>query len=114
MTKQDPKEWFDQFPPNALMDQHRQWCARHWAPCPTFGANGIAASAHLMSLFIERVLDPAGIRGSDWEQANAKLDEIGRLCCWLGDDEMYAVWGRFPPAGHTSIHSQWPADEDRS
>jgi hypothetical protein len=102
MADLSPSEWFDQFPPNPEMDQHGQWCARHWAPCPVLHANGIQATLLVMEQFLERVLAPAGITPSDFEAANVKLAETGRLCCWLGDEEMYRIWGQCPPVsqGH--------------
>jgi hypothetical protein len=95
---QSPTEWFDQFPPNEAMDNHTQWCARHWGPCPFFGANGIAALLEVVSIFVEEVVVPAGITPTDHVLGNQKLQETGRLCCWLGDERMYEIWGRHPPA----------------
>lgn len=96
---QNPKEWFDQFPPNPAMDGHEQWCARHRGPCPTYGANGMGAAVEVMQLFAEEVLIPAGLtpEGSTAEQKNQKLRETGKLCCWLGDERMYKIWGHWPP-----------------
>jgi len=98
-------DWFDQFvgrDHDPRMDRHHQWCWRHWAPCPELGANGIMASTMVMQKFIDRVLLPAGILPSQDAhyavRANALMSEKGRLCCWLGDDEMYAIWGECPPA----------------
>lgn len=95
--KQNPTEWFNQFPPNPAMDDHRQWCARHWGPCPEYGANGLGASLEVMTIFISEVLVPTGIDTVNAKQANAKLEETGLLCCWLGDERMYEIWGRYPP-----------------
>ena len=94
-----PGQWFDQFPPQPKMDGHAQWCGRHWAPCPVFRANGLQAAAAVLNEFVARVLAPAGIGPRDFEAANAKLAETGKLCCWLGDEEMYRIWARCPPAG---------------
>lgn len=93
-----PTEWFDQFPPDSRMDGHEQWCARHWAPCPRMYRNGILASTMVMEQFISRVLIPADIKPNETDRARAKLQETGRLCCWLGDEEMYAIWVQCPPA----------------
>ena len=92
-----PTEWFDQFPPNPAMDGHEQWCARHWAPCPELHANGVGASTEVFQLFLDRVIVPAGISPANADAANAKLSETGRLCCWLGDEKMYEIWGHWPP-----------------
>lgn len=98
-----PTEWFNQFGPNPAMDGHTQWCARHWGPCPEMGANGMGASLELMRIFTEEVLIPSNIGPREFELANEKLKEVGRLCCWLGDERMYEIWGRFPPAGLARI-----------
>lgn len=93
-----PKDWFDQFGPNPAMDGHTQWCARHWGPCPELHANGIGASLEVMKIFTDEMLVANGISPRNAAKANAKLEETGLLCCWLGDDRMYEIWGRFPPA----------------
>ncbi len=93
-----PTEWFDQFPPNPAMDGHDQWCARHWAPCPVLHANGVGAATEVMQRFVEQVLVPAGISPRNTGAANARLAETGKLCCWLGDEQMYEIWAHWPPA----------------
>ena len=94
-----PAEWFDQFPPNPAMDGHEQWCARHWAPCPCLGANGIGASAEVMQIFVSEMAP----KGSHSPAAmNRHLHNAGRLCCTLGDERMYEIWGRWPPAASES------------
>lgn len=102
MPDLNPEQWFDQFARlehDPRMDSHDQWCWRHWAPCPVMHANGIQAAAMVMDEFLHRVLVPAGIGPRDFAAANAKLAEVGRLCCWLGDEEMHRIWGKCPPAG---------------
>lgn len=89
-------EWFDQFP-DAPDWQHDQWCARHWAPCPILGANGFGASTELISIFINEVS-----AGGSPDAMNAQMHAAGRLCCTLGDERMYELWGRWPPALQTS------------
>jgi hypothetical protein len=80
-------EWFDQpaFSPWLLDVQgiqgNEQWCARHWAPCPVMGANGIKAAVMLASAVMS-----AGLNSVD-----------GPLCCQLGDQEMFDIWGQCPP-----------------
>jgi hypothetical protein len=91
-----PAEWFDQFPPNPAMDGHAQWCARHWAPCPCLGANGIGAFTEVMQIFVDKIA-PKGNRSA--AARNRDLEKAGRLCCALGDDRMYEIWGHWPPAG---------------
>jgi hypothetical protein len=89
----DATVWFDQFP-DAPGWEHPQWCARHWAPCPTLGANGMGAATELIQVFIEEI---AGNDRSP-DALNAQMDAAGRLCCTLGDARMYELWGHWPPA----------------
>lgn len=81
-----PTEWFDQFLPAVFngdvgVDDTEQWCARHWAPAPLLGANGLQAA---IMLFTQRM--ELGLSGY-------------QFCCQLGDEQMYAIWGKCPPAG---------------
>lgn len=92
-------EWFDQFVPH-LESRHgvqggEQWCARHWAPCPLLHGNGIGAAADLISRFINA---HPGINGPT--EMQAKMEELSPLCCWLGDQEMYDLWGKWPPVNY--------------
>jgi hypothetical protein len=102
-------EWFDRIA--ALPDfpafeerfgEHGQWCARHWAPCPLGGANGIGAAIELQTVFISEVASapPPGVETAD--HLNAEMQRVGRLCCTLGDERMYEIWGHWPPAGPTT------------
>lgn len=95
MSGQSPQEWFDQFPPNPAMDGHEQWCARHWAPCPVFGANGIGASIELMLIFAEEICPPYAVSAAS---RNRELAKVSPLCCHLGDERMYEIWAQWPPA----------------
>jgi|SRR5580698_2747900 hypothetical protein len=108
-----PQAWFDQFsgwdeewvakflaenpssphPPSWRKDG--QWCERHWAPCPVLGANGIGASAELMSIFVREIL-PANAKSAAMK--SRELKKAGRICCKLGDERMYEIWGHWPPA----------------
>lgn len=88
---QDATAWFDQFP-DAPGWEHPQWCARHWAPCPILGANGIGAAVELVRVFAEEVTSPGGA-----DALNAQMHAAGRLCCTLGDQRMYEIWGHWPP-----------------
>lgn len=99
-----PGEWFDQFSPNPAMDGHTQWCARHWGPCPELGANGVTASLEVFKAFVQEILVPSGISALDADKANAKLEETGKLCCWLGDERMYRIWGQCPPTGFAGLN----------
>ena len=89
-----PTEWFDQFPAQPQMDGHEQWCGRHWAPCPVMGANGIGAAVELMQIFIAEIAPP---NTNSPEMLNRELAKAGQLCCKLGDERMYALWGRWGP-----------------
>ena len=91
MADLDPTAWFDQFPA-APGWQHDQWCARHWAPCPILGANGMGAATELMSVFINEIATGGGA-----EAMNAQMQAVGRICCTLGDQRMYEIWGHWPP-----------------
>jgi len=85
-----PTEWFDQFIPYlGGIAGSEQWCARHWAPCPLMGANGLMASLELTMTILDeyppaddQALDGPGDRPS---------------CCALGDGRMYEIWGHCPP-----------------
>lgn len=94
MTAPGPAGWFGQFPPAPDGWTHEQWCWRHWAPCPVFGANGIAASLMVMSDVIALMPVDATTEGR-----NRWMADAGRLCCTLGDERMYAIWGKCPPTG---------------
>jgi hypothetical protein len=90
-VSQDATAWFDQFP-DAPGWEHDQWCARHWAPAVMFGANGIGASIELLQVFTSEVST-----GGDAAAMNAQMQAAGRLCCTLGDERMYEIWGHWPP-----------------
>ena len=92
-SDQDVTAWFDQFP-DAPGWEHLQWCARHWAPCPILGANGVGAVVELMEVFITEVVPDA--KGAD--SMNARMDAAGKMCCTLGDERMYEIWGHWPPS----------------
>lgn len=86
-----PKAWFDQFPLDGI-GESEQWCARHWAPCPVLGANGVGATMELIQVFLEEVA-----AAGPPEALNAQLQAIGHVCCTLGDERMYDIWGHWPP-----------------
>lgn len=90
---EDPTGWFDQYPYGLTGIQgNDQWCARHWWPCPVFGANGIGASLELIRAWTASLV-------GKWspDALNAKMRETGQLCCALGDERMYQLWGHWPP-----------------
>lgn len=93
-----PREFFDQFPPLADGAEwtNTQWCPRHWAPCPLLKANGIGAAVEVMEAWLGRQTTTTMDGGA--EALNARLAEDGPLCCQLGDDKMYEIWGHWPPA----------------
>lgn len=85
------RAWFDQFPLEGI-GENSQWCARHWAPCPLSGGNGAALTIKMISIFLEEYITATSPEG-----INRELYAMGRLCCTLGDDRMYELWGKFPP-----------------
>lgn len=93
-----PTEWFDQFPPTAEgveWPADSQWCARHWAPCPILGANGIGASVEIQQIFLNEI---ASSNAKTADALNREMQAVGRICCTLGDERMYALWGKWGPA----------------
>ena len=111
-----PREWFDQFPGLAEGAQWPagQWCPRHWAPAALLGANGIGATAELMHACVNGLLTP----GATPEQANDELAALGKVCCHLGDERMYEIWGHWPPSADSALAAyeerEGPGDEQPS
>lgn len=98
MTGQNPADWFEQFVVAEPAGwSHDQWCWRHWAPCPLLGGNGILAS--LLVIMETTALMPDDVVSP--RQRDAWTRSVGKLCCRLGDDEMYVIWGKCPPAPAT-------------
>lgn len=92
-TQQDPTAWFDQFIPSRPDGwEHDQWCWRHWAPAPVYGANGFHAVLDVLGAGIELMPQDASA-----EERNQWMRETGPLCCRLGDRRMYEIWGACPP-----------------
>jgi hypothetical protein len=98
-------EFFDQFPPleqAATWPANSAWCRRHWAPCPLLRANGIGAAVELMTIFTGELLPP-------WANSprarNRELAKQSPLCCKLGDQRMYELWGHWPPSTPTKEDS---------
>ena len=91
-----PTEWFDQFPPADNWPTESQWCARHWAPCPVLGANGIGAATELMKIWLEEQ-KPTDLGPGDTEALNRAMVADAPVCCALGDERMYALWGHWGP-----------------
>lgn len=103
---ENPSSWFDQFDEwaQAHPQNNPQWCARHWAPCPCLGANGILATVKMLSLLIN------GNPGKSPAQMQQVLDESATpQCCQMGDEQMYALWGACPPSGMLGSDSSSPA-----
>lgn len=89
-----PTEYFDQFPQAPEGWEHPQWCWRHWAPCPVHGGNGILASIMVMSELLEQA--PEDLTNED---VGEYMIAHGVMCCELGDEVMYRIWGQCPPSG---------------
>jgi hypothetical protein len=91
-------EFFDQFTDVPEAPEGSPWCPRHWAPCPLVGCNGIAASLELARIFAAELM-PA------WASSpGARKRELAKqspLCCKLGDERMYDLWGHWPPSTPT-------------
>jgi hypothetical protein len=102
MADPTPAEWFDQFPPNPAMDGHGQWCARHWAPCPVLHANGIGAFTEVIQVYIDEIA-PKGSYSAAAQ--NRQLEAVGRVCCTLGDERMYEIWGHWPPVADAAAEA---------
>lgn len=73
-----------------------QWCARHWAPCPVEGLNGVMATITLIQKTFEMMPEEITTMtdaGAQAEAANAwMLSQEEPICCQLGDDEMTRLW----------------------
>lgn len=87
-------EFFDQFtgPPDA--PKGSPWCARHWAPASLVGCNGKGASLDLGRIFAATLL-PAWARSPGARRR--ELAKQSPVCCKLGDERIYQLWGRWPP-----------------
>jgi hypothetical protein len=57
-------------------------------------ANGIKATLMLMQVFIDEMKPP---EMTDPEEINAFLSQEGYLCCKLGDQRMFDLWGECGP-----------------
>jgi hypothetical protein len=96
MTMMQPAtSWFNQFTDAEPEDwAHDQWCWRHWAPCPVYGANGILASIMVMSELLEQAPEDLTDDG-----VGQYMHGRGVMCCSLGDEVMYQIWAQCPPSG---------------
>jgi hypothetical protein len=95
--------FFDQFPPlenAAEWPEGGQWCARHWAPAALLGANGIGAATELITIFVSEMAPP-NVKSP--AMLNRQLARAGRICCRLGDQRMYELWGRWPPVEQAGV-----------
>jgi hypothetical protein len=69
------------------------WCARHWAPCPVEGRNGIKATSLVFHLAFHAM--PAEV-----QQGTAVAQNLWRhtqklpSCCRLGDQKIADIWAR--------------------
>lgn len=98
MADPTPTQWFDQFPPlqeGAEWPADSQWCPRHWAPAPCLGANGIGAATEIIQIWLNE-LAPKGSYSP--AAMNRKMIAAGHICCLLGDERMYELWGHWPPS----------------
>lgn len=66
------------------------WCAKHWAPCPVEGKNGLLASILQMQTLAFRGV-PADVEIGP--ALNSWLaNQTEPTCCRAGDDEMAKLW----------------------
>lgn len=73
-----------------------EWCARHWAPCPVDGANGIAATVVLFKAAL--ALMPADVLSAGGSAINSwKANQLVPTCCQLGDELVVEIWARVGP-----------------
>ncbi len=90
MNREIATQWFNQFTPAVIaeygVEATGQWCARHWAPCPILGGNGLKAAVLMAEA---AVMNAFPNDGEPW-------------CCRVGDVGMFFLWGACPPAGMTS------------
>jgi hypothetical protein len=107
MSDQIATEWFDQFPVDELASRgvmgSDQWCIRHWAPAPVFGANGIAATLMLINLAVKNPIPLADVPAILNRSTGAEP-----LCCRLGDQVVFDVWGKCPPTGYATRQADGP------
>lgn len=103
----NPTEWFDLIPsPKEKTEwpSDSQWCSRHWAPASILGANGTGAATELIDIFVNELVDPR-CHGNEMAM-NAQLLAMSPICCVLGDERMYELWGHWPSAQITGYLRQ--------
>lgn len=89
-----------------LMKNHPQWCARHWAPAPVEGRNGLMASMLILQYQIEAI--PVAVRQegagamNQWVAAHSDTP----LCCLLGDEKIEAIWAETPAPNAESMNGE--------
>lgn len=73
------------------------FCAKHWAPAPVEGRNGVGASVAMTQIAME--LMPADVLSGGPGAMNSWLaNKVKPLCCVVGDDRMSELWSDWPPA----------------
>jgi len=90
-------EFFDQFTDVVDAPKGSPWCARHWAPV-LVGCNGTGASLELARIFAAELLPPWA---NSQRARNRELAKQSPVCCKLGDQRMYQLWGHWPPSTPT-------------
>jgi hypothetical protein len=53
------------------------------------------AAISLMRIWLGEIADRPD--PNDPQRMNAQLEATGRICCALGDERMYELWGECPP-----------------
>jgi hypothetical protein len=67
------------------------WCARHWAPCPVGGRNGVAAAVVMFRESLQ-LMPPAVVRAGGTAIESWRHNQLVPACCRLGDERVAAVW----------------------
>ena len=92
-------EFFDQFDLTEITgtwpDGPSRWCPRHWAPGELLGCDGHGAALELTRIWVTEHAPP-NMRSA--AMMKRQLAKAGPLCCVLGDEQMYQLWGHWPPA----------------
>lgn len=67
------------------------WCAKHWAPCPVGGLNGLSATIIMTQRQIAEM--PIEVRNAGTTAMNSWLaNQVVPYCCKIGDEEVVKVW----------------------
>jgi hypothetical protein len=68
----------------------------------------MGAATELMSIFINEVS-----HDGDAASMNVQMWAVGRVCCTLGDERMYEIWGHWPPPESGFARTVWNPSRPR-